>query len=689
MKAAVVALMLMTSTGRGAWTYNSGHGSLTNLGALIASCTQGGSYFLIHTNGDKHLILPYYGGTSGDLVDVNLSQGSIRKTNVLAGRFNYNTLSYSNGLCYFSVGSVFNGTHHSVFTSYDVQTGATNLIALTYEFSDYYSDFGDDGNLYLSSYGGAADGGCQLEKYNPTTGVFTQLGNVDTNHVPIGSQYGYSLGADSNYCYVAIHDDSWYLGVVNTTTLVKTNFWYPGYATSTGDIQDWVYRGKAGGWFLERIGGTASGDIALGAHVWYALSNGVPNLLLTNSSYFKTNVYYLTDQVNDAWRGGAIQGALDMPVSTDYGFDTAFIAPNSSNNWATIGYTNLGTLAYNYISVSNFNLAASVLKKFYANGSNLRIVTQDYSPLIDFNPDSKYVTIDGLFRGNPYDMLTTNGLWYVAGYDAITYVWNPALPWTLTPSSSISSPSINPHTIGTGIATHEMYPCFGSDGFLYMPSWVSRNGSGGKFIWFDLVHGTNYSYQPFASGNDAPADMVSVLGGTKFVYLSFGTPTLRIFDVATKTWPTTNSSILPNVSSLNKCVEVSPGVVVGISGSNIWKYDVTSDTVLYTNSLPGTAWSGFTYSHPANGNDQVLNLGPDGNIWVTLGSNLYRIPPATCIPELMISNVSANNVMFNQGNAFLWNQGTTLSEIPGIFTNTSTATIGTAYINTLLIGSPN
>jgi hypothetical protein len=648
---AILLLLFVSAHAYAGWEVNSGAVS-NNIGTLLASCTQERSYYFVNTNSDKHLLLPYFGGAVDNLVDINLTQGSARITNTWPSRFPYHGAAYTNGVVYlFHPNSAYVAPNYvGKLVSYDLASGRTNTISNTYQHAGYFCDWGDDGWLYAASYGVS---GSQLERYNPITEVFEQLGVIDTNNFVQGSaqsQYGYSLGADSRYCYVSIRDDFYYLGVYDTQTGVKTNFWW-----NLGDAAgSYIYRGKNGGWFYERLGGGA-GDIG-SARVWYALSNGVPHLIGTNASFYM-NVYYAVGTGD--MRGGVVTEAL-VNTSTGYNFDTGYGIPDSSNNVATIGYKLVEASSYTYVSVSNLSLVASNLRDVYDDGSTLFIIGGDYLPWLRYTHASATVTrIGSSGNYNMYDAIKVGERWYVSGYDAALFLHNPAQAWSLSPSTpDLTDESVNPRKLSLSIANSEMYPCMGCDNNLYVISYVSRNGAGAKLGWYNLTTEASGSSWPFQDSAHSPGDMQSTMGGTNLVFLPYGTDELLVFNVPTQSWARTNDSVLTGVTRLDKCVEVAHGIMVGVSGNNVWRYDVANNEVLFTNTLPGTAWSGFVVSHAGNQNHKKLCLGPDGYVWLTLGNDLYRLHPATCEPELIAAGVGPHNVMFNGGDAYLYNPGT-------------------------------
>jgi hypothetical protein len=620
-----------------------------NIGALIASTTEDHESFLVNTNGDNYLLLSFYSG-GGNLLSVNLTAQTATLAHYPNARMGVRGTAYTNGVYYFALpNSTYNeGSYKGQLYSYEVSSGTTNRLALTSIHGGYHMEIGDDGWIYLGSQVYA-----NLERYNPTTGVLEDYGKADPDHTD-GNVTVYSIGADERYVYCQIYN-GWYLAVIDNQTGERTNFFY-----GVGDVGSGVniFRGRTGGWYYERQG------VATGmARVWYALSNGVPNLIGTDAT-FRTNVYYSTD----FYRAGVVDPAGSATNETGRAFDLGYIYPNSSNNWATVRWKGNAESEWQQASATNFTLSAANPKKLYSDGGEIFVLGPSYGPMLRYAPASGVVTIYGT---SPYSLIgavKNGGDWCIAGYDAATLIFNPTAPWTLSPSTlDITSPSVNPHKLGLSLRTHEFDPCIGSDGLLYVASHVDRNGSGGYLGWQDLA-GTSGYYRPttWEYASNSVSGLTPFLGATKLAYTPSGWPALYVFNVATKTMERTNAAILPAATTLGKCVEVASGVLVGVNGGEVWRYDYASESTI-TNALPGTAWPGFTYKW-----DKVLCLGPDGYVWLTLGNDLYRLHPTTCEPELIKAGVGPHNVMFNGGDAYLYNPSTPeLHVLSGLLTYTA------------------
>jgi hypothetical protein len=639
---------LLDCEGMCGWSTNPSSPSLVDLGSLIAGNTQEPEYFywFSNTNGDGHFIVPYYGGSTGNLVDLNVTASAIKKADFYTGRISGRAAAYTNGVFYFCEREVVGGgSGYGRLTSYIPSTGQTNPLHLTSLAVPMSMEFGANGWLYIGHYGTS----CTVDRYNIATTAYEELGVLDTNS---GAAYCYYVGADASYVYAYIGPNPYRLSIKTIATGTTAIYW-----TNLTEIYYPIYNGKAGGLFtICRTNGT---------ECWYGLSNGVPNAIGVSSTFY-TNVWYYGNAagisgVQENWRAGVLDLALTQTNATGYELDMSLSLPNSSNNVASFGYSETTSNSWTWLSVSNFSLSAAGITKLYPDGDNLFAVSFLYGPLLNYNPDADFVTVLGTPPYEIHGAVKTNALWYLSGYNAVTLEYDSTKDWTLFAGVDRASTNINPHTLSLAILRMELYPAFGSDGLLYVAAYRVRGIYGGEIGWWNPSTKETGSYRPswWEYATNAPSDLVPVLGGTKMVYLPYGWPGLYVFDVATKTVVLTNSSVLPFVSRLEKCVEVSSGVVVGITSNLVWRYNVATDTVTHTNALPGVSWSGFLYADPSYGSRKKLVLGPDGYVWAVLGNDLYRIHPTTCEPELIKASVSPNNVIFLDGDAYLYNPATT------------------------------
>jgi hypothetical protein len=563
------------------------------------------------------------------LLDVNLTKGTTRVFNGAGKRLGSRGIAYRNGMLYYCNPNVYyNLSYRSLFQRYNVATGETNLIAPLTQYGGYLMEWGDDGWLYIGSYGMQGSwgtGGADLARYHPDTGTLEDLGKVDPEHAAeYNSQYAYSLHADTNFCYVALGLLPWYLAVINTQTGDKTSF-FAGTDT-LGEIRRDADRLL---WYRRSDSNRVT--------TYYLLSNGIP--VLTG---YKAPPGLIDQQL----RGGVVDNAPAHTNLTGFNFDLDLIYPDSSNNVATVGYATNGSGIWNVVTASNFNLTAATIRRLYADGTNLFIpVTFTYGPWLRYHPATSNVLRYGTAPYSMYDAVKRGNKWYVSGYTAATLEFDSARPWTLT-KANIHDPSANPRKL--------------PDGLLYVAAYLERGGVGGEIGWYNPSDESYGSLRdPLAVSHHNPADFKPILGGSKFVYSTTGS-ILFVFDTATKTLLSTNAPL--DTKSPGKVVEVANGVILGLSGTNMYRWDCSTGSLVWSNNLNGTAFGSSIATV-----DRRVELGPDGYVWAFIGTVLNRINPADGSMTPIYTNNASQNVMFHGRDMYLYG-GTKLYRVRGVLT---------------------
>lgn len=607
---------------------------LEDLGSLVSVNTQEKQImFRLASNNDLHLLL-YYDVTAIykyplQILDVNLSKGTTRLTDGILGRPGpYGTALHPNGKIY--IGS----SDPGYLVEYDPVTGTTNFISKlhpTIRRDTQTMDTGDDGWVYVGEYN--STGGGALGRYNPASSTFENLGIVDTNRV--GSQYSYTIGADTRYVYVGLGQIPWYLAIYDTQTTNRTLYW-----KSENDTGGTVSRGIAGGFYYWRR--TVS-DIK-----WYKLEAGQPTEIAAADvpplvPYYK--------------RGNVVCNPENFPASfgVEINLDDAY--PDSSTNHATIRWRTVGATNWQAVGVSGFRLQPINIKRLYPWDSTHFFGWADfYGPVFLFDTTTGGTTTLGRPQYSIYDGLFENDRLYLSGYTAVTLTYTPSRSWTLSGSTTIKSdPTINPHQILGGFGKYHYYSTFGADGMVYIGGHHERDSTGGELGWIDPLTGTNGSLRNPFLDNDV-RDLKSVLGGTKLVYAS-NNEKLFVFDVASKQIERVITPI-PGVGPLDKIVEVAPGIVFGATGNRVFKVDIRDGSVLYTNTLSGLAFGvALAYDHR-------LVLGPDGLVWMFIVNSLYRINPTDgAMTKLM--DTPAKSLLFKDGDLYLYG-GPNLYRVRGV-----------------------
>jgi len=508
---------------------------------------------------------------------------------------------------------------------------------------EYSTCVDPNGVVFMGTFGHA-----MVDSYNPSNGVFTSWGQLDTNLTGVGN-YAYSVSANRNYIYGAIRDGySWYLGIMERANTNKTLLW-KGTSTLVG-----VSDGTNGSIYVEQI--------TNGAAVWWMFTNTVP-VLVTNfswtmlkSDYYKGNV----DRDVNNWgthEGWDIESTYDLSSASGSIPSASMVwKPHSGTNWTTIVETN------HWLTTAG---SVDILQPWY-DGS-LFWVTHAYGPVGTFIPGG-LTTILGPYKGTSVrDVLQVSpNEVYLAGYFEQTLRWNPSQPWTRTPLlPDYTSTNYNPYTCISVPGIYQIFLVRGSNGKIFCATRYDRDSVSGQLDWYDPTNGTvGYEHTTFASNADGPNDLKPAEHSTKLVWASYG-GNIFIWDAATFT-QVTNFTVLGG-QPIKKLVEYQNGKMFGISGSNLVAF-TTTGTQLYSNHLPATVW-GTAQSDASD--YQRLTLGPDNYVWVlvnipTVSTSLYRINPVDgTYTNLLTFSAGPDKIVFNGGDAYLYGS-TKIYRIPNL-----------------------
>jgi hypothetical protein len=295
---------------------------------------------------------------------------------------------------------------------------------------------------------------------------------------------------------------------------------------------------------------------------------------------------------------------------------------------------------------ASVRVAAQTVKQLVDGGDgNLLGFTSFYGPLFTSRgaQEASFTVLGTTLRSN-YDALylPERRRWYVAGYPAALLEYDPRAPWTLQPGRNPSEPHVNPRQPAPGMGKYHHYLARGADGLVYVGIHHERHAKGGGLGWLDPTTGrTGQLRTPFEHFD--VRDLKPALDGRKLVYssMSLATPgghrpdaRLFVFDVASKRIER-EIVPLPGSGELDKVIETSPGIVVGVAASVVYAVDIRDGRVLYRKDLG----SRFGTTSPS---DRRLMLGPDGHVWLVvvpqrLGSlpHLARIAPSNGALQLL------------------------------------------------------
>ncbi len=627
----VVAVALFAPAARGATDCHlrSGPYEVENLGSPLAANSQRHQVMLRDAVGDLHLLLFYsvedFQHYPFQLLDLNLHTRTYRLVDGVNGLPTVNGTAFDPARQKVFVGTSSPGN----LMEYDLLTGAVSNIARLAQTGVQFSEFGDDGWLYLGEHLGAG-----LERYHPGTGVWENFGELVTN-----SPYAYTLGADTNFAYVCMGQGVWYLSVVDLQTAGVSNYFLEDQDKTRG----FVCRAGNGGWFYSRYNYEQPWS-----NKWYRLAQGKP-----------VEIDYVPRSIISPYyqKGNVILGASYFPEAfgVEVNLDEAY--PDSGNgNTAFIRWRSVGATNWDAVVAAHFRIMPVSIKRLTLTGSAFMGLASLYGPVFNYDPASNTLVTLGHTKYSNYDLLvhSPNDV-YISGYTSATLRYDPTRPW-----SSLVPANANPRKIPLAMGNHHYYLARGSDGLIYQGSHHERNSTGGELGWYDPAGETCGSLRtPFVRYD--VCDLKPALNGTKMVYSSSSNK-LFVIDTASKS---VEREIvpLPAIASLDKVVETDPGIVVGVSGTNFFKVDIVTGDILLTATLPAPAFGSITNS------DRRLTVGPDGFLWIYLGHSLYRIDPADGAAAKIIDDNGSYSTIFRGGDLFLYG-GTDIRRIRNLFFTT-------------------
>ncbi|VVC00380.1 Concanavalin A-like lectin/glucanases superfamily protein [uncultured archaeon] len=625
--------------------------TVENLGSPLQGNTQEHQVMYRTADGDRHLQLYYdtFGSSPMNIVDIDVDTGkaysSVFENNLGRPGPQFHVYYPANNKIYIA------SSDPGSLSEFDPATGNTRYIrALRYKGAQW-GEVGDDGWVYIGETTSAVAKGAGVERYNPMTEQWQDLGIIDPAFN--GSiQYAYTLGADRRYVYIGLGQLPWYLAVYDTQAAsnnVKL------YWADQGDTAGVVLRGIDGNWYYKRVNPSLTPSTK-----FYKFEDGVP---VETSAYPEFLPYYNHgNTVND-------KTAFKAEFNTSINLDQAY--PNSGNgNAAVIGWQT-DSNPWQFTTIRGMFLIPAIIKRLYnipGDSGNLLGWADEYGLVFTYNVNGRSISQLGYPQRSLYDATFDGTTVYLSGYTSATLRYDMAKPWTLSGSSSIISPSVNPYMLslsgsdsgGNWNGNYHYYSDKGADGRIYLGAQHTRDSAGGGLGWYDPATGASSGLrQNFL--NYGPQGILAVNNGAKIVYSSSQGPDpegkLFVLDVASRTIERTITPI-PGGGSLDKIIEAEPGMVIGITANKCYKVNALTGEIIWVKELNGTAFPGI----PAS--DHSLAKGPDGYAWLFIDNALSRINPANGdIEKIMAAPVSS--IMFH-GNDLYFYGGTSLSRVVNI-----------------------
>ena len=239
-------------------------------------------------------------------------------------------------------------------------------------------------------------------------------------------------------------------------------------------------------------------------------------------------------------------------------------------------------------------------------------------------------------------------------------VFDPARPWTLLKGGppgreppDQKSPESNPRRVVGSLHKETRVKkvfssCVGADKRIYFGGAGIRDYAGGSFAWHDPASGEyGGMWRPFSGYR---IYWVTPAFGGRLIVASTKTATdelngdVRPESAKLFVWDTVDERIVRSfvpvvgASKAGPVLEVSPGMLLGTTedpqaekGGLLYGADVRTGEVLFTKKLPASL--PFRWGHGTAQWDYVK--GPDGNVYTYLGDALVRIRPGDARVEVL------------------------------------------------------
>jgi len=285
---------------------------------------------------------------------------------------------------------------------------------------------------------------------------------------------------------------------------------------------------------------------------------------------------------------------------------------------------------------------------------------QAYSGRFLFDPRTGEAI--SLGNGGPsiYALVTFGNKLYWSGYPGGPIdEFDPSRPWTLLKGGppgydppAETSPESNPRRVGTlGQFTRVkkvFSACVGADKRIYFGGAGIRDYEGGSFGWFDPATGeAGGLWRPFSGYR---IYWVAPAVGGRYIIISTRTATdelnndIRPESAKVFIWDTEEKRIVrdfipvPKAPKAGPLLEVRPNLVLGTTddpevenGGLLYGADIRTGELLFRKKLPDRLnfpWSGGT-------SQWDFAKGPDGNVYTYLGNVLVRIHPENARVEVL------------------------------------------------------
>jgi hypothetical protein len=302
----------------------------------------------------------------------------------------------------------------------------------------------------------------------------------------------------------------------------------------------------------------------------------------------------------------------------------------------------------------------------------------------DYGPVNKFIALNNSIEFIGYQNPTSNSYgekwnpnhqtWDQVGYDKLVNIYNPVLPWSLTPMiarSSLNNPSYRAPDVGLSLSSSDDHFLFPITEAIDKKRYFSCR-SRGKMIWYDSIADT-WGLIDLVTGNKINdgvttnilpplydcdiVHMCSVMGGHFIVISSADKDTaegewigrLRLFHVPsqniTKVFTTVTGitdfgaicEVQELVSGELKYTSACIGHIIAVRGNlatgcRAWRintYEEGESAVKWNVAITGNAFGIVTGGMQATYADSShIEIAPDGLIYLYIDSDIYSLNPS-------------------------------------------------------------
>jgi len=504
---------------------------------------------------------------------------------------------------------------------------------------------GPDGRIYgTGNYQEPRKAGAYCYDWKTDT-LVRDYGPIGPDHAPHGA-WGYSIGVDDQFIYVASGKIPWYLIAVNIGTGEEKTL---AQTKAGGNISISPLNGGARVSVQEEPGAPSQTAWLYHGRMIPKTDNDPPWESFTSpwdEAPPKPQVYRgQIDPVDGHaylwWRSAA--DAANAPES-----------PSADADPAALGWTRLELPDVETYPLPVHRLASLPDGRLFGTA-------QAYSGRFLFDPQ----TGAGMPLGNGgpsiYALAVHGRKLYWSGYPSGPVdMFDPVRPWTLLKGGvpgrdppEITSPESNPRRVVDSLfrqtrAKKMFSAVVGADQRIYFGGAGIRDYAGGSFAWFDPQTGQyDGMWRPFSgyrvywltTALDGRYVITSTKTSTDELHNDVRPDSAKLF-----VWDTAEQQLvrdfvpIPGASKAGPLVEVAPGRLLGTTedphtegGGLLYGVDVRTGDVLFTKELPDTLR--FAWIHGTTQWDYCR--GPDGNVYTYLGNVLIRIQPDDARVEVL------------------------------------------------------